>query len=477
MLPGATTRLTDGKAHSNVPIADTYCMTDLMRPATGDGSEGQPERSAALRPDVDTLRHAAADLADAQLALLQGDSGELLVGWLNDAALDLLAVEREYVVGHPLTDLEHGIANSRPEWVRLVVDALTPPGRFEPRTWLAAVLSVPFDAAVPVQLRISPVPGVGWIVSLRAVTEAEQVALEAHRELEHRFTALAEHAPVGIILSEAGVRLSYANARFGEIIGHESRELLGTRWLDRIHQADLSNVLESLDEVLDGFPVEVVSRLSPVADSQRWVQLRLSPVTTPRRAAGFIGTVEDITARRAWEDQLAYQAGHDSLTGLINRRRLTETINQLLTSRRRRDREAAVLFCDLDGFKEVNDSLGHDAGDRVLIEVGQRLAAAARSQDMVARIAGDEFVVLVRHVTELSDAEAAAVRQLAALDQPFRVGAASVSISASIGVAMATEFDTASALLHAADRGMYEAKRAGRGLYRVTHPSTPAADS
>lgn len=445
-------------------------MTELMGPTTGVGSGEAPAFAVSSPPDVDALRHAAAEVAGAQLALLDDGTGEPVVGWLNHAAASLLGTEPAELVGQPLDVLRQGLDSDRPEWVTLVAGALAHPASVEPSAWQPAMLSVPFDAAVPVQVRVSPVPGNGWVISLRAVTEPEQAALEAKRELEHRFAALAEHAPVGIILSEAGARLSYANARFADITGRRIDDLLGNRWLRCIHPGDLANVLESLDEVLDGYPVEVVTRLTPTADAQRWVQLRLSPVTTPRRAAGFVGTVEDITARRAWEDQLDYQAGHDSLTGLINRRRLTETINQLLTSRRRRDREAAVLFCDLDGFKEINDSLGHDAGDRVLVEVGQRLTGAARAQDLVARIAGDEFVVLVRQVSELVEAEAAAVRHLAALDDPIRVAGRSVNVSASIGLAMAGEYDTASALLHAADRGMYDAKRAGGGIYRVIHP-------
>jgi diguanylate cyclase (GGDEF)-like protein len=145
----------------------------------------------------------------------------------------------------------------------------------------------------------------------------------------------------------------------------------------------------------------------------------------------------------------------------------------LLGSRRTRDKVAAVLFCDLDGFKQINDQLGHDAGDRVLIEVGQRLTTTARDHDLVARIAGDEFVVMIREVGSYADAEAAATRQLEALRPPIRVAGQVVQISASIGVAMARDYDTSTALLQAADRGMYEAKRAGRGMYRRSLPVHP----
>jgi diguanylate cyclase (GGDEF)-like protein len=245
---------------------------------------------------------------------------------------------------------------------------------------------------------------------------------------------------------------------------------MGTRWLETIHAEDLPALLETMDEVLGGTPVEATVRMHSVANSQRWVQIRLSPVTTPRRSAGFIGTVEDITARRAWETQLAYQAGHDALTGLANRRSLVESLTQVLSSRRTRDKDAAVLFCDLDGFKRINDTLGHDAGDRVLIEVAQRLCATARDHDLIARIAGDEFVAMIREVGSYTDAESAAIRQLQAMAPPIRVAGQIVHVTASVGIAMAHDYESATALLQAADRGMYEAKRAGRGLYRRGFP-------
>ena len=246
--------------------------------------------------------------------------------------------------------------------------------------------------------------------------------------------------------------------------------MTGIRWLKTVHPDDLPVLLGAVDEVLAGSSRELNVRLvrsgEAANEAARWVQIRLAPVTTPRRSAGFIGTIEDVTDRRAWENQLSYLAGHDALTGLANRRNLVEAITQLLTSRRTRDRDAAVLFCDLDGFKQVNDTLGHEAGDRVLIEVGQRLVTTARDHDLVARIAGDEFVVLIREVGTVDDAEIAAARQLNALVSPIFVAGTSVVVSASIGVAMARDYDNASELLQAADRGMYEAKRAGRGRYR-----------
>jgi diguanylate cyclase (GGDEF)-like protein/PAS domain S-box-containing protein len=305
------------------------------------------------------------------------------------------------------------------------------------------------------------------------------------REAEHRFEALAGAAPVGIFASEAGLRLGYANDRFADLLtltpgaAPDPAGLLGTGWLDAVHPDDLPRLQDLLVAVLGGTGGECAVRVAgPTSgEGRRWIHLRVAPTTTPSRAAGFIGTAEDVTERRAWEERITYQAHHDVLTGLINRRRLLEVLQEWLTSRRGRDREFAVLFLDLDGFKEVNDGFGHDAGDRVLVEVARRLQRTAREDDILARVAGDEFVVLLRSVTAPEEAEAAARRHLRTLSEPFPLGRMGVPLSASIGVALPASYDTPESLLRAADRVMYDAKAAGRGTYRLAAvgPGAPAS--
>jgi diguanylate cyclase (GGDEF)-like protein/PAS domain S-box-containing protein len=408
----------------------------------------------------------AAEAGPAALAVTAAELGAPRLTWANPAAVDLLGFGLDEVLGRPLPAARYQPDGEAEDWVNVVIRTIAQAAEQPLGEWQSAVVDTPDPLLASVQLKVVAAGIDSFLVWIRPTADAVRVAEEAARESEHRFRALAEHAPVGIVHSEAGVRLGYVNTKFAEIAGVARESLLGTRWLTSIYPEDLPGLLEMLDEVLAGSPVEATVRIVSVADSQRWVQFRLSPVSTPRRSAGFIGTVEDITARRAWETQLAYQARHDALTGLANRRHLVDALSQLLSSRRSRDRDAAVLFCDLDGFKQINDNFGHDAGDRVLIEVAQRLSATARDHDLVARIAGDEFVVMIREIGSVADAEAAAARQLEALIPPVRVGGQMVRISASIGLAMARDYDSATGLLQAADRGMYEAKRAGRGLFR-----------
>jgi diguanylate cyclase (GGDEF)-like protein/PAS domain S-box-containing protein len=400
----------------------------------------------------------------------------LRVAWANAAALRLLGVASDDLLGADIAPDAPARPGDLCQWAKLVWNVLS--GGVDPALdeWHSTAIDTPHHSASCVQVMVSAAPGGIYVVWLRPVADGQRVAEEAQRESEHRFSALAEHAPVGIVVSEAGVRLGFVNNRFAEIVGVDRSELSGTEWLKTVHAPDLPGLLTAVDEVLGGTPVELRLRLVSIDDAQRWVQMRLSPVITPRRSAGFIATVEDITARRVWETQLSYLASHDSLTGLANRRILIESLSQLLSSRRRRARGAAVLFCDLDGFKQINDTLGHDAGDRVLIEVGHRLSSTAREHDLVARIAGDEFVVLIRQIDSLADAEAAAGRLLAALSVPITIAGQPITAAASIGIAMADEYNNTTDLLHAADRRMYQAKSCGGGIFRSAALDTDARD-
>jgi diguanylate cyclase (GGDEF)-like protein/PAS domain S-box-containing protein len=317
----------------------------------------------------------------------------------------------------------------------------------------------------------SPEEPESWLVLVDPVGDREAEAEQATAIAEHRFAALAGAAPVGIFASEAGLRLGYVNDHFLALTGRDPHALLGTGWLDAVHPDDLAGVYAAVQTVLAGTAVDLAVRLAGLDGPQRWLQLRLAPTTTPSRAAGFLGIAEDVTQRRSWEEHLTYQARHDPLTGLVNRRRLVEVLTELLVGRRAADRDFAVLFLDLDGFKEVNDTHGHDAGDRALVEVARRLQRTARDSDLLARVAGDEFVLVLRRISGPAEAEAAAGRHLAALAAPIRIGRHEVRLTASVGVALPTGFDTLESLLRAADRVMYQAKAAGPGLYRLAATS------
>ncbi|PLS86885.1 MAG: hypothetical protein CYG60_04730, partial [Actinobacteria bacterium] len=192
------------------------------------------------------------------------------------------------------------------------------------------------------------------------------------------------------------------------------------------------------------------------------------------RPVRLFGTVHDITERKALEDQLAYQAFHDALTGLPNRALLTDRLEHALARAERSESSVAVLFLDLDRFKIVNDSLGHEVGDELLKAVGRRLQRCLRPEDTAARIGGDEFVVLLEDIASASYAVRVAERIIAALRTPFDVAGHEMVVTTSIGIALSSHGHGASDLLRDADVAMYRAKDKGKARYQVFDPSMNA---
>jgi diguanylate cyclase (GGDEF)-like protein len=186
------------------------------------------------------------------------------------------------------------------------------------------------------------------------------------------------------------------------------------------------------------------------------------------RLAGLVGLLErDVDQRRRLEAQLSFQAFHDPLTGLVNRRRFVEQAEAAL-ARRAAPGSLAALFLDLDDFKTVNDSMGHAAGDELLVTVAERMRACVRSTDVTARLGGDEFGVLLFDVPNVSYARLVAGRLLAALQEPLAIAGQQVEVGASIGIALDTvAMRTVDELLSDADVAMYQAKALGKGRHQV----------
>jgi diguanylate cyclase (GGDEF)-like protein len=208
-----------------------------------------------------------------------------------------------------------------------------------------------------------------------------------------------------------------------------------------------------------------------------WAQvtfIRLGERVTDASDSLFV-QIEDITARRASEAQLTRQALYDNLTDLPNRAMLLDRAEQALARLARRGDDAlvALLFCDLDGFKDINDTWGHAAGDSVLTAVAYRLREAMRPTDTVARLGGDEFLVLCENLPDESQSQRIEARLREAIRRPISwLGGQQLTVDVSIGVAFASRSMTATDLLHAADAAMYAAKRARKA---VADPDVPAS--
>jgi diguanylate cyclase (GGDEF)-like protein/PAS domain S-box-containing protein len=321
-------------------------------------------------------------------------------------------------------------------------------------------------ALVEVVVLCTPTPsGQTWTLRLLAADSESDRALRATADAhEQRFTTLTERSPVPTLLSEQGMRLAHVNDAFCSLVGLQAEQLLGTGWMATVHPDDLDDVIEQVVAVLGGGDGETKARLVRTDGTERTAVFRFSQLFTPGVGAGFVGTIEDITDRLVFEARLEHQARHDPLTDLPNRTLLADYVGARF---RPGTSGLACLFLDLDNFKVVNDSLGHAAGDELLIEVAARLRATVRPGDLVARFGGDEFVVVCEGVDE-DDAVALAERVGAALAQPARLGGVDVRPFASVGVTVQTaEHAAAEDLIRDCDIAMYQAKAGGKGRISV----------
>ncbi|HTV12533.1 MAG TPA: EAL domain-containing protein [Acidimicrobiales bacterium] len=280
---------------------------------------------------------------------------------------------------------------------------------------------------------------------------------------EQRFQALADEAPIGIVETSSEGNIEYANAKMREILG---RSQAPGRWLDLVHPDDLAEVTAVAESVGRGEKTVKRFKICRPDGEVRHVRLSLAPKSLQGNN-GLITTVEDVTEEALAQEALAYQAFHDSLTGLPNRAMFLDLLARELGRCRGARAKIAVLFLDIDHFKVVNDSLGHVAGDEVLVQVGERLRAALRGTDVLARFSGDEFILMLPGVRGAQAATKAAKRMLEALEAPVGSAGHDIKLSASIGIVIASGREDATTVLRDADAAMYRAKREGRNRWAV----------
>jgi diguanylate cyclase (GGDEF)-like protein/PAS domain S-box-containing protein len=301
----------------------------------------------------------------------------------------------------------------------------------------------------------------GVVVTARNVTERKR-AERAHREAEERFRTAFEHSPLCVSLVDLDGRILDINAAGAALLQRTREALIGTDARDCVHPDDVEHAIEATSQQISGIDAIAEFRMVRADGTEVWVMSRAALFTPEEDRAPYVISLQtDITARRNLEERLAKEATTDPLTGLLNRNAFMSHVQLALT----RHSKAAVglLFLDLDRFKVVNDTCGHDVGDEVLIRVARALERVTRSGDVVARLGGDEFVVLCQGV----DAETIATvgaRVVDAVCEPIAIGNRIIQVGVSVGGAMATAMDEVTALLRRADTAAYQAKRQGGSL-------------
>jgi diguanylate cyclase (GGDEF)-like protein/PAS domain S-box-containing protein len=301
-------------------------------------------------------------------------------------------------------------------------------------------------------------------------------------ESEQRFRLAFDSASVGMFLVslEPGRygRITKANPAISDMLGYSAAEILEQDvWTIAAPEetAAVTAVMAELAGVEDA-TVRREKRYLRRTGELLWGMTSSAVVTPDDGSAPYLITVvEDVTARKAAEAALTHRALHDPLTGLPNRALLRDRIAHAVSASQRSGVPAGVMFIDLDGFKNVNDSAGHHTGDQLLVEVGHRLKAAVRPGDTVARLGGDEFAVVCTGLDAGDALDGIAERVLAGLRPPYLLDAGAFTISGSIGLAVSTPESSAEQLVHDADLAMYAAKRAGKD--RIVRAGSLAAAS
>ena len=302
------------------------------------------------------------------------------------------------------------------------------------------------------------------------------------RQSEARFSSLVQNSSDVVMVVEADSTMRYISPSVERVLGYEPGDLEGTKLATLIHPDDKTQMLQFLTSGGhdgDTRPGLAEFRLRHRDDS--WLHfesLRTNLIHDPN-VKGIVLNTRDVSERKAFEEQLKHQAFHDPLTELANRALFRDRVEHALERQTRDGRPVSVLFMDLDDFKNINDSLGHAAGDQLLREAGERLKSCLRAADTAARLGGDEFGVLLEDAgTGGAGVEAAdvAARIMAALEGPFHLGRKEVFVRGSIGIATARPDleggpKGADELLRNADVAMYMAKEAGKGRYQVFEPA------
>ncbi|MGQ0643607.1 MAG: putative bifunctional diguanylate cyclase/phosphodiesterase [Gemmatimonadaceae bacterium] len=301
-------------------------------------------------------------------------------------------------------------------------------------------------------------------------------AVGALRTTEARFRAIFDHSAAGIALLDANGTIIEANQALHSFLGYEGDAIRGRAAATFLPAEDAETARLIKKEVAQGMRPSATSEYRFV---RRDGQLSWGTLTVSRAAGGnaarLIAIVQDVTERKRLEAQLAHQAYHDPLTELANRSLFRDRVEHALARASRHCERVAVLFLDLDDFKMVNDSLGHDEGDRLLRAVAARLLNATRGCDTVARLGGDEFAVLLENVRDDQDAIVVANRITSSLAAHFQLQQKLMQISASMGIARAAAGNGADELLRNADVAMYAAKARGKGRYTLFAPEMHAA--
>jgi diguanylate cyclase (GGDEF)-like protein/PAS domain S-box-containing protein len=363
-----------------------------------------------------------------------------------------------------------------PSWTPPVAP-VDEPGAWHPDDSLFAPLYAPDGTLIGV-LSVDEPPG-GTLPDVASCRLLEQFAVHAALAIEHArvhtfvadserlFRAMFDRSPIAIALLTEDQRITRVNVAFEKLLGRPSAELVGNVAAE-LASPDPAPARRAADGAASSIGQYEIHFARPDG-SEVWgrVSSTLLSVEGGTEPCVLLTQIEDITVLRTMQARFAYAATHDRLTGLANRALVLDQLATALTESQGGPGRVAAFYCDLDHFKEINDTLGHAAGDQLLAEIARRLELTARDLDTVGRLGGDEFVVIAYPVPSEAEAAVIAARLMEAVHQPLELAGQQVAPTVSIGAALSAPGTAADQLLADADRAMYAAKADGRGRWRL----------
>ncbi len=416
------------------------------------------------------------ELERAVIVKLGLNSGSLLVAAMTTAALYWVA---NTLLTSTLIALKRGSGFTPQRWLK---DMSWIGLAYATAAAIACVLYFSFDHFGMPALLISVPLIVMFISSLHFYFEQKESGerhMEELKESESRFHSAFTHAAIGMALVSTEGRFIQANKAFCDMLGRNSTELLSATLADLVNAEDVSALQSPVEKLKKGELASVHTEIRGLHrdGSDVWMSLNISLARDWQfRTHNLIVQAQDVSARRRAEAELYHNAYHDSLTQLSNRVHFDEQLNRAIARvQRHPEQRFAVMYLDFDRFKMVNDSLGHKAGDELLVNVARRLKAMLRETDVLARLGGDEFAILAEDLGRQRDAVDLAERIHKELTRPVMLGTMEVSITASIGITFSTNnYQSSDQIIRDADIAMYKAKSKGKAQYAIFDSSLHA---
>ena len=399
-----------------------------------------------------------------------------IVEWITPSIVDLVGWRAEETIGKNVADFIHSLDSPGLEHVIESVVAGNVE-HYEARVHTVTG-GVKWVSATAKPLVDETGRTTGSIVNVSDVSrQREAVSLLARSE--ERFRLALECAPIGMALVDLDRRFLVVNSAMCEMVGRTSQWLLTHRVDDILDPGDESDMAMWADATT-GRVIHSLheGRMRRPDDTTVWVEHSIGLLRDEEEnPTGFVSTFVNVTSQRAAKERLRYQATHDTLTHLVNRRDLYRRAEILQHRTTRSGERVGVLYVDIDGFKEVNDDFGHHTGDLALRAVAAQLIAVGRSEDVVSRVGGDEFVILLPSLHRVEDAHRVARKVLARFTAPLRIDGVTLTLGVSIGVALAQPDETPDDTLRRADAALYQAKLRGRGQCVLWRPEFDAPTS